>query len=390
MSLPAFQTSLLSRLIKALGKTGLQTAGVIFLALLLRLSLLTHETSDYRDFISPWYDYIDNNGGFGALRDNFSNYTPPYLYLLALATSLPFPKLIAVKILTFPFEGLCGFWLYRLLRLHYAQGPWPRLAALTFSFAPTVVLNGAYWGQCDVLYTTGLVGCLYYLSLGQATGAMLCLGLAVAFKQQALWFLPVIGILVMKRQLPWSNLAWLPLVYGLAMVPAWLAGRPWPQLLTIYLQQVNTYKYLTLNAPNLYQWLSNERYGLFFPLGLLFALGVVLRLMAWAVKPKQAINSSQLLQLSLLFLVLIPYCLPKMHDRYFFAADVLALAYSFRFPLYFWVGPAINGISLLAYFPFLVGLEIVPLKLLSILLAGVIFGLLYHYHQARIPEVDPQ
>ncbi|BFM39622.1 hypothetical protein [Synechocystis sp. LKSZ1] len=381
---PSSQGSFLSRLVNTAGAKRLQTVGVIFLAILLRLSLLSHETSDYRDFISPWYDYIQNNGGFWALGDNFSNYTPPYLYLLAIATALPFPKLIAIKLLTFPFEGLCGFWIYRLLRLHYPLGPLPRLGALTFSFAPTVVLNGAYWGQCDILYTTGLVGCLYYLSLSQPIGVIVCLGLAIAFKQQALWFLPVIGILILKRQFPWWSLAGLPVIYALAMVPAGLAGRPWQELETIYFQQVNTYRYLTLNAPNLYQWLPNEGYALFFPLGLLLALGVVIGLMAGVIAQKQAINASQLLQLSLIFLVLIPYCLPKMHDRYFFAADVFALIYSFRFPLYFWVGLAINGMSLLAYFPFLVGLEIVPLKMLAVLFVAVIAGLLHHYHQSTL------
>jgi Gpi18-like mannosyltransferase len=363
------------------GKTGLQTLGIILISLTLRLSLLSNETNDYRNFVGPWYDYIHNHGGFWALGDNFSNYTPPYLYLLVVATALPFPKLIAIKLLTFPFEGLCGFWLYRLLRLHYPQGPWPRLGALTFSFAPTVVLNGAYWGQCDILYTTWLVGCLYALSLGHQVGAMICFGLAIAFKQQALWFLPVLVMLGIKRQFSWWNLAGVPLVYGLVMVPAWLAGRPWSDLLTIYFQQVNTYRLLTLNAPNLYQWLSTAEYSIFFPLGLVFTLSVVLTLMARGLPTRQPINPGQLLQLSLIFLVLLPYCLPKMHDRYFFAADVFAVIYSFRFPLYFWVGLAMNGISLLAYFPFLVGLEIVPLKMVSILLAGVIFGLLYHYQQ---------
>ena len=69
-----------------------------FLAVALRLSLFAFESGDYRRFLSPWYDFIVSNGGFSALEYDFSNYSPLYLYLLALATYLPLPKLYAIKL----------------------------------------------------------------------------------------------------------------------------------------------------------------------------------------------------------------------------------------------------------------------------------------------------
>ena len=43
-------------------------------------------TSDYREFLLPWYRFILEHGRFTALGLNFSNYTPPYLYLISLGT----------------------------------------------------------------------------------------------------------------------------------------------------------------------------------------------------------------------------------------------------------------------------------------------------------------
>ena len=50
-------------------------------------------------------------GGFSALAGEFSNYNPPYLYLLLLATYLPLSKIIAIKLISIfrhPAGGVRG------------------------------------------------------------------------------------------------------------------------------------------------------------------------------------------------------------------------------------------------------------------------------------------
>ena len=59
---------------------------VSFLALVVRLSLFDFESSDLSGALSPWYDFIVSYGGFSALKYDFSNYSPLYLYFLTLAT----------------------------------------------------------------------------------------------------------------------------------------------------------------------------------------------------------------------------------------------------------------------------------------------------------------
>ncbi len=61
---------------------------LLLIAIVLRVSLYHIVTTDYTFFLSQWYDFIQTHGGFAALKYNFSNYNPPYLYLLALTTYL--------------------------------------------------------------------------------------------------------------------------------------------------------------------------------------------------------------------------------------------------------------------------------------------------------------
>src|SRR6185437_2951646 len=85
---------------------------LFLLSLALRLSLYHVITNDYTVFLSPWYDFIKNHGGFAALKYNFSNYNPPYLYLLALATYTPIPKLAAIKTISVIFDAVLALFTY--------------------------------------------------------------------------------------------------------------------------------------------------------------------------------------------------------------------------------------------------------------------------------------
>lgn len=364
-----------------LGNTrALANALVLLLALLLRLSLLPQETSDYTYYLSPWYDYIVQRGGWDALKDNFSNYTPPYLYGLVIASQILgfLPKLTAIKLLTFPFEALAAFILYRLVKLRYPQGDYPRLAAFTFLFAPTVVLNGAYWGQCDIIYTTGLLGCLWALAQRRYLWAWISFGAAVAFKLQGIWLLPALLVGALKGEFSWRLMGLVPFTYGLLMLPAALIGRPWGELWGIYWNQSQTFDRLSLNAPNIYQWVSNDDYGRILPWTLALAGGLIALLIWAASRSPIPLTFPNWLQLSLISLVLVPYLLPKMHDRYFFAADVASILYGFYFPAYFWVPLALNGISLFSYFPYLWGGAPISLSVLTLLLGAVLLGLFAH------------
>ena len=63
----------------------------IALALLLvvRIKLLPFQSGDYKLFLGPWYNQINNEGGVSALSHQIGNYSIPYQFLIALFTYVP-------------------------------------------------------------------------------------------------------------------------------------------------------------------------------------------------------------------------------------------------------------------------------------------------------------
>lgn len=216
------------------------TALLCGLALALRLALYHIETSDYTVFLSSWYDYIQTHGGLAALKDSFSNYNTPYLTLLALATYLPIPKLIAIKTLSVLFDGVMALFVYLLLRTKYTRGLAAGAGALVVLFAPTIVINSAAWGQCDAIYVSFCLGSLFFLLKRRPGWACTFFALALSFKLQAVFFAPVLFVLLLKRALPLRYLALIPLVFALMLTPALIAGRSPQSLLSIYAQQASS------------------------------------------------------------------------------------------------------------------------------------------------------
>lgn len=342
----------------------------LVLALLLRLTVFNAENLDLTNFVFAWYRYIRKFGGFLALKENLGDYTPLYLYLLAFATYFRdwIPRIYGVKLISIAFDFVGGAFAYKIVRLKYPAGSAPLFALLALLFAPTVVLNSAYWGQVDAAYTAGLLACLYFLLKKRESLAFIAFGLALAFKLQAIFFAPVLFILGLKRQVAWKSFGLIPLVYVITIVPAWLIGRPLPDLLTLYFKTSEGYKALTLQAPNFYQWFPADEAlrSILTPAALLFAATAVFLLIAVTYKIRVPMTGGLLIELALVSVLLLPYFLPRMHERYFFAADVLSIVFAFYYPRFFFVPIGIGLISFFSYGPFLFQSTIVPLPILAL------------------------
>lgn len=363
-------------------------AACITLALLLRLALFSYETFDYTNFLGPWYDHLQRNG-FKGLGTGFSDYTPPYLYLLWLATCLPFPKLYAIKLIGLLFDFALAFVVLLLVRLKYDRRPVWLAAFAAVLFAPTVFFNSALWGQCDGIYTTFLLASLYCLLRNWPGRALLFFSIAFAFKLQAIFLFPLFFVLWAKGKLSLKYFLLLPAVYIALCLPALLAGRPFSELLTIYLAQSNTYRRLTLSAPNLYQWLPNNS-NVFGQAGLIFAITLVLLLCYVCLKSDARWGKHLTVRLALTLALLVPFTLPYMHERYFYAADCIAIVYGFYFPRRFFVPLAVVTISLFSYFPFLFqDMTVIKLPYLALLLAVILVSVLIDLFKDlyRAPQV---
>jgi Gpi18-like mannosyltransferase len=343
----------------------------VALALLLRIELFPYETYDYHNYLGHWYDHLRENG-FQGFKTGFSDYTPPYLYLLWLATHLPLPKLYAIKSISLVCDFALAFVVLLLVRLKYDRRPIWLAAFAAVLFAPSIFFNSALWGQCDVIFTTFLLAALYCLLRDGPGCALLFFSIAFAFKLQALFLLPLFAVLWAKGRLPLKYFLLIPAVYLALSLPAFLAGRPLSELLTIYLGQANTYPRLTLSAPNLYQWLPDNA-RLFGGAGLIFAVALAGFLCYACLKSEVPWGKHLTVRLALASALLVPFTLPYMHERYFYAADCIAIVYGFYFPRRFYVPLVVITISLFSYFPFLFrDMTVIKLPYLALLLAAVL------------------
>ena len=341
------------------------------IAILIRLSLFGFAGNDFRYFMGPWYDHIASHGGFRAMGSGFSDYSPPYLYLLAVATFLPLGKLYAIKLVSVLFDFVLAAGVALIVREKRRGAFMPACAFLVTLFAPTVVLNSALWGQNDAIFTSLLVLSVLFLARARGGPAMLMFGAALAFKAQAVFLAPLLLALLLKRQLKLAHLVLVPAVYAVLMIPAVVAGRPVGELLTVYLRQAGEYRHLTMGAPNLYQWLP-DNYGLFRTPGLLLTAAVVLVVCALAVKAPLPLGPDAIVRLAMVSVLAVPFCLPGMHERYFFPADVLSVAFAFYLPRFFYLPVVVGLVSTFAYVPFLFGMTVVAQPVLAIVLLAAI------------------
>jgi Gpi18-like mannosyltransferase len=344
----------------------------LVLALLLRWLFRDFKSIDYQIFISHWYDFIKSHGGFRALKYDFANYTPPYLYLLTLATYFPLPKLYAIKIISMAFDPILALTVYCAVKNKYQPSILPVLSFIAVLFAPTVILNSALWGQCDAIFTSALLASLYFLLQKKNLSAMLFYSLAFSFKLQAVFLLPVFIIVALKKEFPVKYFWLIPGVYFLCILPSLFFGGSLTNLLFIYGGQSHLYaNFLTLNAPNLYQWLpANPQ--LFGKAGLIFGALVILAYMYVIYKSNQPLTNHHLIKIALTSTLLVPFVLPQMHERYFFPADLISIIYAFYFPKYFWLPIVVISASLFSYFPFLFQITVINLVYLAIMLAAVL------------------
>jgi Gpi18-like mannosyltransferase len=242
---------------------------------------------------------------------------------------------------------------YRIVRLRHPDGLLPLIAFGTILFAPTVVTNSAYWGQTDMIWTAALVGAVYFVLVDRKLLAMVLVGFAFAFKLQALFIEPILLLLALRSMLPWRYFLVVPAVYLVSVLPAKLAGGSGRALLTVYLDQTDRYGDLTLNAPTVFQWLPSARSDELGGPAVVWGVSVLALLVLAAAAYLPAPTPTMILALATASVLVMPFVLPKMHERYFFAADVLTIVLAFWVPRLLPVALLVQLTSFLSYWPFL-------------------------------------
>ena len=299
--------------------------------LLAKISLLDYVSDDYDIFLSNWiYEYSQMGWKEGLGRYIGSDYTPPYLYLMQIISRMKdYPPQYLVKAISIAFEVLMCTALMKLTSLRVKGDGAPLLVYHIASLLPTVVFNGAYWGQCDVIYVSFCLMAVYMGLTRRSARSMILFGVALSFKLQTVFFLPVLLPLWLRRDIKLRHLVLIPASYMVMMIPALWGGKSLHHVLTVYTQQAGNYNFITMNGPNLYQFLPDldkeMLYRMFGGMAMVLGIACMMAMCALVSVHRDRLSVDATLLSCLLMLSGIPFFLPKMHERYTFGADVLSL-----------------------------------------------------------------
>jgi Gpi18-like mannosyltransferase len=364
---------------------------ICLLALRIRLAFFPFQTNDYNSFLKPWMQYIVDNGGFEAFRVKFYDYTPFYVYLLWIGTELKVNYLFWIKAISVLFDFVMAYYIGKIVAIKYPKVF--KMAFLVTLMAPAVIFNGSLWGQVDVMYSSMVMACLYYILTNKQIKAAFFFAIGLCLKLQSMFFAPVFLWLMVTKNIPKKFVVTLTALFiGLYLIMILpisqgviFQNNPLDStknarglfdststivngvktevkdtrdgLLSIYLNQPKNYSHIVMGpASSMYQWVDDKNYEYFYQNGLTIAIVVILILAYYLVSNKIInVDNDVIVKMALISTLAVPFLLPKMHERYFFLADVMALVYAFWFPKKFWVGVAIAFISFTVYIQAVIG-----------------------------------
>ncbi|MCR5575778.1 MAG: glycosyltransferase 87 family protein [Oscillospiraceae bacterium] len=328
---------------------------LIAAAFVVRGLCLDYQTLDYQNFLSHWVAFYRTHGGFRSFSYPLGNYNIPYMYFLCLFSYLPISDLCLIKLLSIFFDVVLAYASMRLLRTVNRKENVLLACFFVILFLPTVILNGALWGQCDSIYVALAVLAVAYAMEDRPILSVLCFTLSFGFKLQAVFLLPILAVFWFRKRMKLWHFLLFPVFYVLLVLPAVALGKPFLETLTLYASQTGSIgDGLNYNSPSIYAifWrVQNTESAA--ALGIAGAFTYLAALLLFAFFRRKRLNDRAILTLLLLMAVGIPFLLPHMHDRYFFAADVLSVVFAFACPLCSAAAPLTQFASLLGYHAYL-------------------------------------
>ena len=318
------------------------TSAALALLLIIRIALFEYESFDYVHSLSRWVAAFRGMTFFEGLGAKVGNYNAPYMYILNIIARIGLPDLYLIKTVSILFDIMVAYFAMKLVSLRTERVHLQILAFILAFAIPTVVLNSSMWAQCDSIYAAFALGSVYFAYRGRSKTAYALIALALSFKFQAAFMLPVLAVFVITGKIRFKDCYMLFAVYFATLLPAIIAGAPIADLLQVYAAQIGTYDYLTLNAINIWQLVGIVDFSSFVTAGLFTCALAILSLLYFIYVNRERLTKTvDFIRLTYLFVVIAPFLLPKMHDRFFYMADVLSLVV-FLFDKRRWYVPVVT------------------------------------------------
>ena len=355
---------------------------VTVLSVLIRFQVKHVVTGDWTAWWDLWFAEL-YEGGFKAVAGNWYDYTPPFVYLLWVITILPINCMTGFKLMMSGFDFMAAIVAYLIIYEISKNRTKAVITYAIFMLSPIFIVNSTLWAQCDMLPMFWVLLCVYFFIKERPSLAMFFFGVAFAFKLQPLWLAPMLVILWVNKRVDLKHFLWLPVCYFIGIVPAWIAGRPLSELLTIYISQTEAEPWsLVLKYSNLYYLIGEDGFiEQYHTAGVLLALGVFMIVLYYIGRKKLKITSEFILLLGAFVGLLAPFFLPQMHERYSFFAEVLLILYVILKPKKFYLPVFQSLTSFMGYSIFLAKDWELPIQYMPFITLAVLFGVGYEVYR---------
>lgn len=314
---------------------------ITLLAMWVRFKARGFISADMTGYLLPWYEEI-KQGGLSSLGTQVGTYNIPYQTLIALMTYVNVKPVYLYKGFSILFDFLLAAATALCVRKMggLRSGMQAAIAYALVLFLPTVVLNSSFWGQCDGIYTFFVLVCLYMLLCEREKAAYVFLGIALAFKLQAILILPFLLIYyVVEKRHSILNLLISVAVFYVFCLPGVIARRSIWEPFQLYMDQGEAWAELYKNFPSFLVFFGNSREAYQAIAGVMSAVIAA----ALGMELLYVLHSKIALYRTKYFFPVAAWTvwtcvllLPMMHERYAYLLDILLIVSVLSYRRYLW------------------------------------------------------
>ncbi len=336
------------------------------------------QSDDYQSFLYSWWVRIEN-GGIEGLSTQVGNYNIPYQFITYLFTLLPIGPLYSYKLLSIIFDFVLACSTALLVR-SFCENKSALKSVIAYSLvfcSMTVVLNSAFWAQCDSIYVSFILLAIFFLRKEKNITSFVMLGIAFAFKLQFIFILPVfLYYYVSTRKVSILHFLIIPAVDFIMCLPAVILGRNALDIFTIYADQTDYGKLIQMNCPNIYAFMCEghdiNNYYLLKTLSIILTVTVLCIGLALVIYKKVDLAGTENFLIASIWTVFTCIMfLSSMHERYSYLLDILLIIYTVITTKRVWLTVACNLVSLRGYCYYLFNYDVLDLKITAIIYIGI-------------------
>lgn len=313
---------------------------VAVLGLFLRYSYLPMLSADMEFLYSAWFDTLKTGESQAIFNPDIQfNYSPLHLYIWMLGAKVlaGIDTIIAMKLIAISFDVLvclaCFGIICRLTnnRIHRFAG------FVLLLLNPVILWNASGWGQTDTCFASLSIFSVLFLMDEKPQWGLAALGVALAFKLQAIFILPLFIYAWFQSPKKFSILWFLliPAIWIGSGIPMILLGKSPLYAVLTYLDQGNLYSEITYNYPNLYAIMGESVGkkpmidGMVSRTGMSMAIALLGGLAVWMMHRRIVLKDKPLIVLLGAWCVMVcVFFLPRMHERYAIVAELLLVCWA--------------------------------------------------------------